>query len=283
MLQMLRLHNRNASGNKNTTSLANIHLAQSATFEELDHCIRYTLSPLADSLITADFPLRLVVIDSLAASVRSEYDASSESLMQRGKDLALFGQLIKTLAVKYNLLFVVINQVSDVPNRPMRAPSVLGTSNEDPSASLSTELSVPYDSQAPFFAATKGQPNRHAALGLVWANCVDTRLFLRKSDRRYLDRSEDLPDAENMIRTATVIWSAFGPPKTTEYIINESGIQGIGSGSKDARRFVPRLATEEEKIAEMPAQPNTSMLVDDEEYWSQVENVDVSGLKDEFP
>ena len=55
--------------------------------------------------------VRLVVIDSIAALFRVEYDASEG--ITRSHDLFRFGRLMKRLSDEYHAPFVCINQVSD--------------------------------------------------------------------------------------------------------------------------------------------------------------------------
>jgi RecA/RadA recombinase len=88
-------------------------LAQMGDFEDLEHAVRYTAPVLRNKRQSTSHPLRLLIIDSIAAPLRSEYASSSNALAQRGKDLSAFAYRLRSLAAELDLVLVVINQVSD--------------------------------------------------------------------------------------------------------------------------------------------------------------------------
>lgn len=85
--------------------------------------------------------------------------------MQRGKDLSTFGARLKSLAAAHQLVILIINQVSDVFSRGGGGAEGLS-----------------YASQAIYFGSD-GNKTKQAALGLSWANLVDTRVMLSRRGR----------------------------------------------------------------------------------------------------
>ena len=89
--------------------------------------------------------VKLVVFDSMAGLVRLEYGHSMQDLKGRTQLLIRLGQKMKRIASKYQVAFVVTNQVSA------------------------------RESTLEFETGKKGQSQSSPALGLAWANCVNHR------------------------------------------------------------------------------------------------------------
>lgn len=86
---------------------------------------------------------------------------------------------------------IVINQVSDVFQRVNEVSS--------------------YSGQSQFFGTAQGK--KQAALGLSWANLVDTRVMLSRKGR---DRRE-----------ISLVYSPFAPRGSQRFIIGSSGIESV--------------------------------------------------------
>ena len=127
-------------------------------------------------------PIRLVILDSVAALFRdvgagppgvagaAEYGARAGLMFAAAAAL-------KRLASEHGLVVVVVNQVVDVvADDGVCGGGDSGLSGQPPPLSFSAKA----------VAATGGQPLRTSgravapALGLAWAHCVDTRLFLSR-------------------------------------------------------------------------------------------------------
>lgn len=59
-------------------------------------------------------PIRLLILDSIAAPFRSAHATGSTGFAQRAKEFVQIGDHLKQLAARYRLAVVVVNQVSDV-------------------------------------------------------------------------------------------------------------------------------------------------------------------------
>nr|XP_033512733.1 DNA repair protein XRCC3 homolog isoform X2 [Nicotiana tomentosiformis] len=108
-------------------------------------------------------PIKLIVIDSIAALFRFEFENNARDLKQRSGLFFKISSKLKEQARRFGLAVVVINQVVDV----IDDSDVLRIGN-------STCL---YTSERKVCAA----------LGLSWANCVNTRLFLSRNEERVAD------------------------------------------------------------------------------------------------
>lgn len=197
-------------------------------------------------------PVRLLILDSLAALLRSETSLSGGGLVARSRRLCALSDRLKALALEYSLAVVVVNQVSDVFAGEQRAgPEML------------------YAAQARHFNGQSAGGRKEAALGIVWANCVNTRIMIARTGRRKLvtvadleggeekgrkrrrtdtppRRTEgqgqqlegrmgeegrvgepvgtELSDEPSLIRRIHQVFSAHGPPASADFILARSGV-----------------------------------------------------------
>ncbi|KAL8170319.1 hypothetical protein V2J09_022123 [Rumex salicifolius] len=105
---------------------------------------------------THKWPIKLVVIDSIAALFRSEFENTPDDLMRRSSLFFKIAGKLKYLANKFGLAIVVTNHVTDVMEEE-------GARVGNLSCLISSGRRV------------------CPALGLAWANCVNTRLFLSRT------------------------------------------------------------------------------------------------------
>lgn len=123
--------------------------------EEILH--RNQLASQADSTrrtpngAVVTFPVRLVIVDSIAAPIRRDF--GSDSAPQRAAAIFHCAQVLKRLADQLHLAVVVINQIGAVDRAMEHYTAVGGADTSDP-------LAV------------------RAALGVAWHHCVTTRLSL---------------------------------------------------------------------------------------------------------
>lgn len=215
------------SYNQAREMLEHIHLTPAESFEDLEHFALVWSTGLAHQLNNDPIkkPLGLLVIDSLAAPIRTEYTNDSAGFRQRGNDLNGFGERLKRLAHQLQICVVVVNQVSEIVQQPGSQLSFKAVSDFLPAdhRTFSRSFDLPYTSSALTFASHPLARAKQAALGLVWANQVDTRLCLLKSSRRTTGAQ---PDAQ--IRHLCVIFSPFSPSHGTDsyvdFIIQPQGL-----------------------------------------------------------
>ena len=96
--------------------LDNVHVETAPDADTLVALLTYHV-PTAIDRINHDptlLPIRLVIVDSIAAPFRSAHETGSNGFAQRAKELAEIGDALKALAARYHLAVVVVNQVSDV-------------------------------------------------------------------------------------------------------------------------------------------------------------------------
>ncbi|KAI9635961.1 putative RAD57 protein [Dioszegia hungarica] len=278
-------------------------------------------APTSHRAPPAPKPIRLLILDSLAALLRgaeTSFSSSRAGLTARSRHLCSVGDKLKALAVEYELAVVVINQVSDVFGKQSypststddTPPGPAGTyangngngngngyrstPSQHPTSSQSLthdqawyaagpDPPMLYATQARWFSGQGSSGKKEAALGIVWANAINTRVMLSRTGRRRVLKPEekgdqaDVPFAEmradgddegegngerTLIRRAHLIFSPFAPPGTIDFVIRGSGVRALpGTYALDesgarvlarARRRSAMMAAgeEEEVIAE---------------------------------
>lgn len=210
--------------------------------DALEHALSYVIPALLESRLKASSsssssssqpfpsrtrlkPIRLIILDSLTALLRGGSASSpstrpaatsSSSLTERSKHLCVVADLLKALAVTYDVAVVVINQVSDVFPRHVPASSF-----GSPSMAAGTPPSSAWDQTQPFgpgmaqhqasngngnggdppmlyasqsrwFSGQSDVLNKEASLGIVWANAVNVRIMLSRTGRRRMLDQNDL-------------------------------------------------------------------------------------------
>ncbi|KAG2651642.1 hypothetical protein PVAP13_1NG295000 [Panicum virgatum] len=134
-------------------------------------------------------PIRLIILDSIASLFRADFDASPADLKRRS---ALFFQIsakLKELAYRHHCVVVVTNQVVDV---------VEGNAGNTVAWSSGRRVSP--------------------ALGIAWANCVNTRLFLT----REVDGASGTER-----RRMKVAFAPHLPERACEFVIRRDGVFGV--------------------------------------------------------
>ncbi|GAA6005812.1 uncharacterized protein JCM10292_004646 [Rhodotorula paludigena] len=100
----------------------------------LDPAPSQYLSSTRTSIPRPALPIRLLVVDSIAAPFRAETETGSSGFANRAKEFAQLGDTLKRLAHVYRLAVVVVNQVADEfegRERPM-PPSFLAHDDDAP-------------------------------------------------------------------------------------------------------------------------------------------------------
>eukprot|EP00249_Psilotum_nudum_P008364 c21224_g1_i1 orf=30-1523(+) len=110
-------------------------------------------------------PVKLIVIDSIAALFRSDFENTSKDLAKRADWFFKIAHKLKLYAQKFDLAVVVTNQVVDY----FETEGMIRRNTTD-------EMNVGH-SHALFSSQRRVVP----ALGLSWSHCINTRLFLSRS------------------------------------------------------------------------------------------------------
>ena len=194
----------------------------------------------ADTLCAAnadtDSPIRLVIVDSVAAifrdaaAVAENGDGSAGASAYGARAGAMFSAAaaLKRLACTHGLVVVAVNQVSDV---------LLGGDGGGGGDALQLPPPPP---PARSLAATGGQPLRTSgravapALGLAWAHCVDTRLFLGRMVAGGAGgwgggcaAAPSAPPAPHTLRCLQVVFAPHLPPSFEYAVVTGAGLVGV--------------------------------------------------------
>ncbi|XP_073104840.1 DNA repair protein XRCC3 homolog isoform X2 [Elaeis guineensis] len=164
-------------------------------------------------------PVRLLVVDSIAALFRSEFDNTPADLKRRSSLFFKIAAKLKEQARRFEAVVVVTNQVVDV----------VGGSESYGSSGNAIRVGN-YGSL--WSSGRRVCP----ALGLSWANCINTRIFLSRSDdivrneRALVDEESDDRVHGTVVRTRRKMEMVFAPhlPEAScEFVIVSEGVFGV--------------------------------------------------------
>ncbi|RUP43767.1 hypothetical protein BC936DRAFT_136764 [Jimgerdemannia flammicorona] len=157
-----------------------IHFVNIADAETQRHVIIYHLPALLGRARDAGSPIRLVVVDSIAALYRAEQldrFSNSEGRREQKRDLCELGEHLKATSDRFGVPVVCANQVSDT----FAGKDDNGREDDHPFARW---LDVVVDTVAgagmTLFAESL---SKKPALGLTWSNTVNVRIRLARSPR----------------------------------------------------------------------------------------------------
>lgn len=175
----------------------------------------FDIMPRIESFITeskTQMPIRLILIDSIAALFRSEFDNTPLDLKRRSSLFFKISGKLKSLAKRFGLAVVVTNQVVDF----------IGGS-EGMSGLKIGNLASLYSSERRVCPA----------LGLAWANCVNSRLFLCRKEEivgqdRGLVEDDDSHSSETR-RRLYVLFAPHLPESSCGFVIRKEGVFGVCS------------------------------------------------------
>lgn len=146
--------------------------------------------------------IKLIIIDSIAALFRGEFENTPLELKRRSSIFFKVSSKLKLYARKFGLAVVLTNQVVDVIE-----------SSDNPRIGNPVSL------------CSSGR-KVSAALGLSWANCVNTRLFMWREEERVRDESGSSENVQNK-RFVRVIFAPHLPDSSCEFVITREGISGV--------------------------------------------------------
>lgn len=164
------------------------------------------LLPRIDSLLAkpprALFPIKLIVIDSIAALFRSEFDNNPSDLKRRSSLFFKISSKLKAQAMQFGVAVVVTNQVVD---------------------SMDSSEGLRIGNMRWLYSSGR---KVCAALGLSWANCVNTRLFLSRTEEKVGDEDGGFPLTRTR-RFISVVFSPHLPNSFCEYVVAREGVFGV--------------------------------------------------------
>lgn len=196
----------------------------------LEYMTRYQLPVLIEK-----HNVRLIVIDSIAAPFRAEASAQKSlrdpaALAKRSRQLFILGQILRNLAIKYDLVVLAANQVADKFSRNENSgsqPSSSQLGSQQYSNNHPEDDVMMLDYQARWFTGWE-QPEggKVPALGMSWTNCLTARIALYRKLTEELNEEDDI--VEGTKRTMRVVfapWVQAG--RELEYVIETAGIRGV--------------------------------------------------------
>ncbi|KAD3068098.1 hypothetical protein E3N88_35978 [Mikania micrantha] len=156
--------------------------------------------------------IKLIVIDSIAALFRSEFENNAGDLKRRSSLFFKISSVLKSHAKRFGIAVVVTNQVVDLIDV-----------NEGASGVRIGNLEGLY---------TSGR-RVCPALGLSWANCINSRLFLSRQE--VIDGEENELQNDNYSgfmnrrkrRELHVVFAPHLPYSSCEFVIRKDGVFGV--------------------------------------------------------
>jgi DNA repair protein RAD57 len=239
-------------------SLSRIHSTHVHDVVAQDHILHFQV-PVA----IEKHNISLVIIDSIAANYRAEFDKGSggpgttkslngaEKSARRSHEIAQTAKLLRDIARKHNITAVIANQVADrfAPNELtassqrissqrsiLRLPHDSVCSGTAPARSqvvLSTDDPLSIDHQQRFFSGWGDDPSltdlKTPSLGMALTNQLSTRIALLKTPV-YMDRAY-APGEERELsrwdRSCRVVFSAWCAPAKVPFEIWEGGVRSL--------------------------------------------------------
>ncbi|XP_054791988.1 DNA repair protein XRCC3 homolog [Prosopis cineraria] len=161
----------------------------------------------------SQFPVRLIVIDSIAALFRSEFENTGFDLKRRSSLFFKISGNLKSLASRFGLAVVLTNQVVDLISGAAEGVNGIRVGNLSSLSSSGRRVC--------------------AALGIAWANCVNSRLFMSRNEEVVVGRSS-LADEEGGAyqqsksrRRLSVVFAPHLPESSCEFVITREGVFGV--------------------------------------------------------
>ncbi|KAM1433325.1 hypothetical protein EV1_015245 [Malus domestica] len=173
------------------------------------------IMPKIESFIESEktrLPVRLIVIDSIAALFRTEFNNTPLDLKRRSSLFFKIAGKLKSLANRFRLAVVVTNQVVDF----------MGASDGVNGVKVGN------------FGSLDSSGRRVCpALGLAWANCVNSRLFLSRNEVVVGEgNSNELEDGfcRQTKRRLDILFAPHLPQASCEFVITRQGVFGVEEG-----------------------------------------------------
>lgn len=155
-------------------------------------------------------PIKLIVVDSIAALFRSEFENTPCDLKRRSSLFFKISSKLKSQANRFGLAVVVTNQVVDFVGDGLNGMRI---GNLDSLYSSGRRVCP--------------------ALGLSWANCINSRLFLSRNEEILgketgsVDVGDDNFFHRQTKRQIHVVFAPHLPESSCEFAIRREGVCGI--------------------------------------------------------
>ena len=220
-------------------NLDNIQTSVTKSVDSLLYALSEVLPALMRAANARSMPLKLLVIDSLAELLLEDKVSTTATLADRSRNLSAIAAQLHALATTRQLAVLAINRVADVWER--RADADPGLPGE-----------LIYADHAKIFGRAEGA-SKSAALGLVWANQINARIMLARTERRRAlpvessrrDRKRQrVEDGAPVVRTddvvvrrLSVVFSAVCPPAEVDFIIAFRGVESCTEDAEPSRHL----------------------------------------------
>ena len=205
-------------------TLSDIQTVHTPTVEKLTYILSTFLPRYISTADQSSKPLKFVVVDALAELFHDFTKTTTQTLVERSRRVSQISTLIHSLASKYRIAFLILNEVTDVIVRHAMPDSGF----------------MSYRDQAKWFGradSIPGEDSKEASLGLVWANQVNARIFLsRTRRRRYFESGDDQP---TLIRRLSVVFNSVSSPISCDYIVTSQGISVIPGSTLAPSHRIP--------------------------------------------
>ena len=263
LLEIARLHQKTAKLDTNTL-MDNIHHCRAPTIYALMQVLKYNLPSLCDQFSSEDRlpfrkPIRLLIVDSITPLFQIGEKTTTATLVDRSKAIGEISTTLHHLASQRGLTCLILSHVTDVFQAQDGFGFYGGQGADDQGEIL-------YRDQSKWFNQSFGDGRKEATLGLTWANQVNTRVMLGRTERRRLlenDESttiavkrrkgvdgtqiparsvhptdpreeddnddDDLSPRGTLIRRFSLIFGASAPPTSTDFIVVAAGVQTFDS------------------------------------------------------
>ncbi|KAI0255400.1 P-loop containing nucleoside triphosphate hydrolase protein [Lactifluus subvellereus] len=210
-------------------NLDNIQTSATKTVTSLLYVLSEVLPASIDAAKARSRPLKLLIIDSLA-DLLLEDKTSTATLADRSRNLSAIAARLHALAAAHQLAVVAINRVTDAwDRRPDADPGLPGE--------------LIYADHARIFGRAEGG-SKSAALGLVWANQVNARIMLARTERRRPVPAESrerkrprLAEDDGggavrvndvVVRRLTIVFSsACSPGTAVDFLVTSRGVETL--------------------------------------------------------
>lgn len=206
-------------------------------------------------------PIKLIIIDSIAAPFRVAHENDSAGFINRAKEFGTIGDLLKKLAKRFGVAVVVVNQVSDVfdngrPDELIKAShsldfippnTVISTSNKLASDQISLPpapvIRLAHETynlpsylysryQSPHFSGQSldldNPAQIQAALGHTWSNIINVRIMMSLLPSPSTSKRDYGAVEERGKRKMELIFSPFARRAEIEYVVERGGMRSFG-------------------------------------------------------
>jgi DNA repair protein RAD57 len=238
-------------------TLDNIQTSATKSVASLIHALSEILPASIKAAKARSTPLKLLIIDSLADVLLEDAKVSTATLADRSCNLSAIAAQLHALAATHQLAVVAINRVTDVWERR-------------PDADRGFPGELIYADHARLFSradGADGTSKKSAALGLVWANQVNARIMLARTERRHrhrhhrqphgapvaaaptesYDRKRQRSDEDDedvvlvLVRRLTIVFSSVCAPASADFIVTSRGVETLAKDLGNAAVPPPRM------------------------------------------